>query len=333
MSANLISLPFRPALNLSGTFESGARLTVYRADSTTLEPIFADSSLTVRLPNPVTADGFGIFPAIYYNEQSTVRVLLEQSDGTALFDLSPYISTVFEAENILDGAAQEAFNAASEAARAKASADAAALVEGTVEALVSPTYPSTSAGLAATSDGAFFAVVVGDVVTIYLNNNGTAVFQRSILSATAVQAALADKAALVHSHVITDVTGLQAALDAKAPVANPSLTGSATINGQEIGFRKIPRRSTTTTAVVADNGGCVALSAGITIPSGVFEEGHAVSFYNDSASSVVLTQGSGLTLRLAATSTTGDRTLAPRGMATIWFNSPTEAICSGSGVT
>ena len=54
MSANLISLPFRPALNLSGTFESGARLTVYRADSTTLEPIFADSSLTVRLPNPMT---------------------------------------------------------------------------------------------------------------------------------------------------------------------------------------------------------------------------------------------------------------------------------------
>ena len=151
MSANLISLPFRPALNLSGTFESGARLTVYRAGSTTLEPIFADSSLTVRLPNPVTADGFGVFPAIYYNEQSTVRVLLEQSDGTALFDLSPYISTVFEAENILGGAAQEAFNAASEAARAKASADAAALVEGTVEALVGPTYPSTSDGLAATS--------------------------------------------------------------------------------------------------------------------------------------------------------------------------------------
>lgn len=43
-----------------------------------------------------------------------------------------------------------------------------------------------------------------------------------------VDAGLATKAALSHSHVVSDVTGLQAALDAKAPLASPGLTGAPT---------------------------------------------------------------------------------------------------------
>ena len=41
----------------------------------------------------------------------------------------------------------------------------------------------------------------------------------------------------------------------------------------------------------------------------------------------------GLTLRLAGTATTGNRTLAARGLATIWFNSASEAVASGPGVS
>lgn len=43
-----------------------------------------------------------------------------------------------------------------------------------------------------------------------------------------VDAGLATKAAVVHSHGISDVTALQSALDAKAPLASPSLTGTPT---------------------------------------------------------------------------------------------------------
>ena len=43
-----------------------------------------------------------------------------------------------------------------------------------------------------------------------------------------VDAGLATKAALSHSHVVSDVTGLQSALDAKAPMASPGLTGTPT---------------------------------------------------------------------------------------------------------
>ena len=43
-----------------------------------------------------------------------------------------------------------------------------------------------------------------------------------------LDAGLATKAALSHPHVVSDVTGLQSALDAKAPLATPGLTGTPT---------------------------------------------------------------------------------------------------------
>jgi hypothetical protein len=43
-----------------------------------------------------------------------------------------------------------------------------------------------------------------------------------------LDAGLATKAALSHSHAISDVTGLQSALDTKAPIGSPGLTGTPT---------------------------------------------------------------------------------------------------------
>lgn len=111
-----------------------------------------------------------------------------------------------------------------------------------------------------------------------------------------------------------------------------SVDPTATIGGVKIGYRSIPRSTTNTLATVGDIGKCIALTADITIPSATFAGGDAYSFYNDSAAAVTLTQGAGLTLRHAGTTTTGNRTLAARGLATIWFNSPTEAVISNPGV-
>lgn len=112
-----------------------------------------------------------------------------------------------------------------------------------------------------------------------------------------------------------------------------SVASGATIDGVVIGYRNIPRSTTTTTLVVGDVGKCVAVSAGITVPNATFAAGDAVSIYNDSASAVTITQGASLTLRQAGTTNTGNRTLAARGMCTIWFNSSSEAVISGAGVS
>lgn len=112
-----------------------------------------------------------------------------------------------------------------------------------------------------------------------------------------------------------------------------SVATGATIDGVTIGFRNIPRSTTSGTATTGDVGKVIAVSAGITIPNATFAAGDAVSIYNDSASSVTITQGTSLTLRQAGTTNTGNRTLAARGMATVWFNGASEAIISGAGVS
>lgn len=331
--SSLISLPFRPVLNQqNGSFESGARMTVYKQGTTTLEPLYANVERTVPINNPVTADGYGVFPPIYWNDAQPIRLLIEQSNGVDAFDVDPYISNSFDAEAILDQATAQAIIATQKAAEADEAAARAAVSEAIATAFAGPSYANTAAGIANTVDGEYFYINSSGVVSVYLNDSETAVLQYTLLSATEIETALDGKAALVHTHIITDVADLQTALDSKAPLASPAFTGTATYGDIEIGYRDIPRRTTTGTAVVGDRGGCVAVAANITIPSGVFSAGHAVSFYNNSASSITLTQGSGLTLRQAGTANTGNRTLEQRGMATVWFNSATEAIISGPGV-
>lgn len=112
-----------------------------------------------------------------------------------------------------------------------------------------------------------------------------------------------------------------------------SVASGATIDSIVIGYRNIPRSTTATTAAVGDVGKCIAVTAGLTIPNATFAAGDAVSIYNDSGSAVTITQGTSLTLRQAGTASTGNRTLAARGMATVWFNSASEAIISGAGIS
>jgi len=112
-----------------------------------------------------------------------------------------------------------------------------------------------------------------------------------------------------------------------------SVDAGATINSQPIGTRNIVKSTTSGTAVIGDAGKCITVTAGITIPNATFAVGDAISIYNDSAAAITITQGTSLTLRLAGTTSTGNRTLAARGMATIWFNLTSEGIISGSGLT
>lgn len=109
-----------------------------------------------------------------------------------------------------------------------------------------------------------------------------------------------------------------------------SITAAGVIqdaSGLELGYKDIPRNTGSLT-----RGQCTAVTAGFTLNTGS-GAGSTYSVYNDSAAAVTITQGAGLTLRLGGTTTTGNRTLAARGFATIWFNSTTEAIIQGSGVS
>lgn len=99
---------------------------------------------------------------------------------------------------------------------------------------------------------------------------------------------------------------------------------AAFVNGRRLGFIDLkPQTAGFTRGEVYD------VTTGKTLNTSDMAEGYTFGIYNNSASSITITQGSGVTLRLHGTTTTGNRTLGPRGFATIWCRSNTEAICMG----
>jgi spore maturation protein SpmA len=91
--------------------------------------------------------------------------------------------------------------------------------------------------------------------------------------------------------------------------------------------------------VAADAGKTIVASfstAAITFNASVFAAGDMVSVVNTSAGSITLVQGTNVTLRLAGSATTGTRTLASNGLATVICTvgggTPT-FYCSGAGLT
>lgn len=86
-------------------------------------------------------------------------------------------------------------------------------------------------------------------------------------------------------------------------------------------------------ASLTDRGNTIVTASGVTIPASVFAAGDVFSVYNNSAVAITLTQAAGLTLHLVGTSTTGNRTLAQRGIATIYYITATDAVITGGGLS
>lgn len=85
---------------------------------------------------------------------------------------------------------------------------------------------------------------------------------------------------------------------------------------------------------VTDNGEMINITTGgVTINSGIFSPGNNITVYNNSAVSQTITQGAGVTLRLAGSATTGNRTLAQRGICTIVCVASNEFVISGAGLS
>jgi len=93
-------------------------------------------------------------------------------------------------------------------------------------------------------------------------------------------------------------------------------------------------QSSAYTLVGGDAGKHILISSGgVTVNGNVFGAGNAVTIVNNSGSDQTITQGSNLTMYNTADASTGNRTLAQRGMATILFASGTAAYISGAGLS
>ena len=96
---------------------------------------------------------------------------------------------------------------------------------------------------------------------------------------------------------------------------------------------KIIKSSGYTPADTSDVGKVIFISTGgVTINNNVYDAGDVITIINDSGSDQTITQGTA-TIYNTGDASTGNRTLAGRGIATIWFAAHNEAYISGSGLS
>ena len=111
---------------------------------------------------------------------------------------------------------------------------------------------------------------------------------------------------------------------------------TSTVEDSKGDIRKIPNNNQTGAyvPVAADSGKVITISTGgITINTGVMLVGDVITIINNSGSDQTITQGSGFTMYNTADASTGNRTLAGRGMATLWYGAQDWGYISGAGLS
>jgi len=104
-------------------------------------------------------------------------------------------------------------------------------------------------------------------------------------------------------------------------------------------IRAIPQNSQTSaySLIASDVGKHISITTGgVTANASIFSAGDVVSIYNNSSSNQTITAGTNVTFRLAGSATTGNRTLAQYGVATLLCvtgGANPVFVVSGAGVT
>jgi hypothetical protein len=194
--------------------------------------------------------------------------------------------------------------------------------------------------------GIFTSTLSGATTTGITANFQSGVFTTQVSGATVAGPTHTGTTANFQSGVFTtQVSG--------ATVAGPTHTGTTanfvsgnftgTLSGTTVrdtagNVRDIPQvvQTTSYTLVAADAGDHIFTTAGVTVPSGVFVVGQAVTIYNNTTGNITITQGTNVTLRQAGTSGVGNRTLAQRGLATVLCvsgSAGTEFVIGGAGLS
>jgi len=117
---------------------------------------------------------------------------------------------------------------------------------------------------------------------------------------------------------------------------NPTFSGNVSDANGLLRSLPINTQNTGYTLVSTDAGNVVNMTTGnVTVPAGVFTSpfGQAITIFNNQNASNAIVQAANVTIRLAGTAATGNRTLARYGLATLVCVSANTFVISGAGLT
>ena len=171
-----------------------------------------------------------------------------------------------------------------------------------------------------------------------------AVVSASIVDGSIVNADINSSAGIAKTK-LASLDIVNADVDASAAIAGSKISpdfGSqnvattGTVSDSKGNLRSVPAntQSSAYTLVAADAGKTIVISSGgVTIPASGMSAGDVVTIINNSTSNQTITLAVGVTLFNTGDGTNANRTLAGRGMATIYFISAATAYISGSGLS
>lgn len=136
-----------------------------------------------------------------------------------------------------------------------------------------------------------------------------------------------------NSHEVTAAqVGAYTSTQTDGAITTAINTLASTLRGELKKLTNAPKTAAYT-LVVDDVNKLINTNSGVQVPPAVFSAGDGVVIYNNSASAVTITQQSGVTMRQAGTTNTGDRTLAPYGTASLLCVGANTFTINGAGLT
>tara|TARA_B100000424_G_scaffold205888_1_gene163010 strand:- start:63 stop:1391 length:1329 start_codon:yes stop_codon:yes gene_type:complete len=115
------------------------------------------------------------------------------------------------------------------------------------------------------------------------------------------------------------------------------ITVTGAVTDSKGSLRSIPSNyQTSAYTLVASDAGKAVIQAGqtsVTVPNSTLTGGDAVTIINGNTGNISIISGTGLVMFFAGDGSQGNRTLGPRGIATLYFHSATYVYISGSGLS
>jgi hypothetical protein len=146
--------------------------------------------------------------------------------------------------------------------------------------------------------------------------------------------------ALTYAEMDENIRDLYEDTDIDRVLANGNITSRSIISTGELSdakgeIRSVPQETKSTSYVLqnSDHGKHISTTAGVTLNTSIFTVGQNVTIFNNSSSSITITQGTSVTIYLAGTSNTGSRTLAQRGIATLLCVGTNTYVINGGGIS
>ena len=126
-------------------------------------------------------------------------------------------------------------------------------------------------------------------------------------------------------------------LEVQSGDGNGALKGASTggVHDNKGNVRSVPlnTQASAYTLVANDAGKCILASGNVTFNNSVMSGGDVVTIINNTNGDISVVAGAGTALYNTADASTGTRTLASRGMATIYFTHNTTGYISGTGLS